>query len=85
VNRVVEPERFREEVLNCAQQLVNRSPEVVRAIKRSLDVVSRLDAKAALEYELEMAAMLFNIRGDIRDRMKDVIKHKGQENTKCES
>ena len=85
VNQVVEPERFREEVLSCAQQLVNRSPDVVRAIKRSLDVVSRLDAKAALEYELEMTAMLFNIRGDIRDRMKDVIMHKGQENSKCES
>jgi hypothetical protein len=56
---------------------VSRSPEVVKAVKRSLDVVSRLDAKAALEYELEMTAMLFNIRGDIRDKMKDVIKHKG--------
>jgi len=77
VNRVVEPERFREEVLTCAQELVSRSPEVVKAVNRSLDVVSRLDAKAALEYELEMTAMLFNIRGDIRDKMKDVIKHKG--------
>ena len=77
VNRVVEPERFREEVYKCAQQLVNRSPEVVRAIKRSLDVVSSLDAKAALEYEFEMTAMLFNIRGDVRDKMKDVIKRKG--------
>ena len=78
VNRVAEPERFREEVLNCAEQLVNRSPEVVKAVKRSLDVVSRLDAKAALEYELEMTAMLFNIRGDIRDRMKGVVQHKGR-------
>lgn len=85
VNRVVEPERFRDEVITCAELLVNRSPDVVRAIKRSLDVVSRLDAKAALEYELEMTAMLFNIRGDIRNRMKDVIMHKGHGNTKCES
>lgn len=77
VNRVVEPERFREEVNACARQLVNRSPDVVRAVKRSLDVVSRLDAKAALEYELEMTAMLFNIRGDVREKMKGVIKHKG--------
>ena len=50
---------------------------MVRAVKRSLDVVSRLDAKAALEYELEMTAMLFNIRGDVREKMKGVIKHKG--------
>jgi enoyl-CoA hydratase/carnithine racemase len=77
VNRVVEPERFRDEVYACAKQLVSRSPDVVRAVKRSLDVVSRLDAKAALEYELEMTAMLFNIRGDVRDKMKGVIKFKG--------
>jgi enoyl-CoA hydratase/carnithine racemase len=83
VNRVVVPERFRDEVMDCAGQLVGRSPEVVKAIKRSLDVVSRLDAKAALEYELEMTAMLFNIRGDIREKMKEVIKSKGHEDTSC--
>ncbi len=76
VNRVVPPERFKEEINAWAQQLVHRSPEVVRALKRTFDVVSRLDAKAALEYELEMTAMLFNIRGDIRDKMKDVILYK---------
>lgn len=73
VNRVVAPEQFREEITAWANQLVNRPPEVVRALKRSFDVVSRLDAKAALEYELEMTAMLFNIRGDIREKMRDVI------------
>jgi enoyl-CoA hydratase/carnithine racemase len=76
VNRVVAPEKFRGEVCAWAQNLMNRSPEVVRALKRSFDVVSRLDAKAALEYELEMTAMLFNIRGDIREKMKGVIAHK---------
>lgn len=76
VNRVVAPERFKEEVSSWAHQLVSRSPEVVRALKRTFDVVSRLDSKAALEYELEMTAMLFNIRGDIRDKMKDVITYK---------
>ncbi|HPC47761.1 MAG TPA: enoyl-CoA hydratase/isomerase family protein, partial [Deltaproteobacteria bacterium] len=30
VNRVVEPERFRDEVMACAAQLVGRPPEVVR-------------------------------------------------------
>jgi enoyl-CoA hydratase len=79
VNRVVEPERFKEEIQNWAGLLVHRSPEVVRALKRTFDVVSRLDAKAALEYELEMSAMLFNIRGDIRDKMKEAILIKGPE------
>jgi len=77
VNQVVAPEKFKSEVWSWARHLASRSPEVVRALKRSFDVVSRLDAKAALEYELEMTAMLFNIRGDIREKMKDVIKNKG--------
>jgi enoyl-CoA hydratase/carnithine racemase len=76
VNRVVPPENFRDEISAWAKQLVGRPPEVVRALKRSFDVVSRLDAKAALEYELEMTAMLFNIRGDIRENMKSVIQRK---------
>ncbi|MFY9399273.1 MAG: enoyl-CoA hydratase/isomerase family protein [Desulfomonilia bacterium] len=76
VNRVVPPEGFRDEVSSWARQLVGRSPEVVKALKRSFDVVSRLDAKAALEYELEMTAMLFNIREDIRENMKRVIEKK---------
>lgn len=76
VNRVVPPEDFRDEVSSWARQLVGRSPEVVRALKRSFDVVSRLDTKAALEYELEMTAMLFNIREDIRENMKSVVQRK---------
>lgn len=83
VNRVVEPERFRDETMAYASQLVGRPPEVVKAVKRSLDVVSRLDAKAAIEYELEMTAMLFNIRGDIRDKMKAAIKSKNHGDTSC--
>ena len=82
VNRVVPPERFKEEIQSWADLLVHRPPEVVRALKRTFDVVSRLDAKAALEYELEMSAMLFNIRGDIRDRMKDAILIKGSPGNK---
>ncbi len=76
VNRVVAPEKFNDEVSAWAHQLVNRSPEVVKALKRSFDVVNRLDAKAALEYEFEKTAWLFNIRGDIRETMKSAIIHK---------
>ena len=76
VNRVVAPEKFNDEVNAWAHQLVNRSPGVVRALKRSFDVVSRLDAKAAMEYEFEKTAMLFNIRGDIRETMKSAVIHR---------
>jgi len=79
VNRVVIPEQFNEEVKQWACQLVNRPLEVVRALKRSFDVVSRLDARAAIEYELEMTTMLFNIRSDDRKTMEDVIRRRDDE------
>jgi enoyl-CoA hydratase/carnithine racemase len=76
VNRVVPPERFKDEVREWARQLARRSPEAVRVSKRAFDVVSRLDFKAAIEYELEMTAMLLSGRSDIKKEMRDFIKDK---------
>jgi len=76
VNRVVPPERFRDEVKEWSRQLARRSPEAVRALKRAFDVVIRLDSKAALEYELEMTAMLLASRMNIKQEMRDFIKGK---------
>jgi enoyl-CoA hydratase/carnithine racemase len=76
INRVVPPERFREEVMAWARQLEKRPKEAVSALKRSFDVVSRLDAKAAIEYELEISAMLLNVRTNARKEMKNFIQGK---------
>jgi enoyl-CoA hydratase/carnithine racemase len=76
INRVVPPERFREEVMLWARQLEKRPKEAIQALKRSFDVVSRLDAKAAIEYELEISAMLLNVRTDARKEMKNFIQGK---------
>jgi enoyl-CoA hydratase/carnithine racemase len=76
INRVVPPERFREEVMLWARQLEKRPKEAVMALKRAFDVVSRLDAKAAIEYELEISAMLLNVRTDARKEMKNFIQGK---------
>lgn len=76
INRVVPPERFREEVMRWAKQLEKRPKEAVMALKRSFDVVSRLDAKAAIEYELEISAMLLNVRSSVRKEMKGFIQGK---------
>jgi enoyl-CoA hydratase/carnithine racemase len=76
INRVVPPERFREEVMAWARQLEKRPKEAVLALKRSYDVVSRLDAKAAIEYELEISAMLLNVRTSVRKEMKQFIQGK---------
>jgi len=75
-NRVVPPERFRDEVREWSRQLARRSPEAVRALKRAFDVVIRLDSKAAIEYELEMTAMLLSSRMNIKQEMRDFIKGK---------
>lgn len=76
INRVVPPERFREEVMLWANQLEKRPKEAILALKRAYDVVSRLDAKAAIEYELEIAAMLLNVRTNARKEMKNFIEGK---------
>lgn len=81
VNRVVPPERFREEVQEWASQLARRSPEAVHALKRAFDVVPRLDSKAAIEYELEITAMLLSSRNNIKKEMRDFIKGKADKKT----
>ena len=73
INRVVPPERFREEVMLWARQLEKRPKEAVMALKRAFDVVRMIYAKAAIEYELEIAAMLLNVRTDARKEMKNFI------------
>lgn len=79
VNCVVAPEYFQDEISSWASKLSARPPEVVRALKRAFDVVSRLDAKAAIEYEMEMMAMLFNTGDDTRMRMQEFITQRGHE------
>lgn len=81
VNRVVPPERFRDEVKEWARQMARRSPEAVHALKRAFDVVTRLDSKAAIEYELEMTAMLLSSSNHIKQEMRDFIKGKADKKT----
>ncbi|MEA2102164.1 MAG: enoyl-CoA hydratase/isomerase family protein [Thermodesulfobacteriota bacterium] len=70
VNSIVSPEGFREEVNTWADEFSRRPSDVVRALKRAFDVVTRLDARAAIEYEMEMTAILINSRPDIREKLK---------------
>jgi enoyl-CoA hydratase/carnithine racemase len=76
INRVIPPERFREEVSLWARQLAKRPKDAVAALKRSFDVVSRLDSNAAIEYELEITAMLLNVRTSVRREMRQFIQGK---------
>ena len=75
VNKVVTPECFREEASSWAEKLSGRPIEAVRALKRSFDVVTRLDARAAIEYELEKTAVFLS-REDLRARLKELLTHR---------
>jgi len=75
VNRVVAPEHFRDETFSWAKTLASRPLEAVRALKRSFDVITRLDSRAAIEYEVEKAAG-FLTNKDIRARMRDLLTKK---------
>ncbi len=74
INRVVSPENMHEETMAWARQLAQRPHSTVRTLKRAFDVVPRLNAKAAIEYELEMSAMLMSSDEDLRNRMKSFLR-----------
>ncbi len=78
INRVVGPDEFEAKTLEWARQLAKRPPEAVRMLKRSFDVVPRLNTKSALEYEIEMSALLISSNADVRGRMRKIIE-KGKE------
>jgi len=75
VNRVVSPEKFRDITYEWAQKLANMSLEAVHGLKRAFDVVTRLDSKAAIEYELEMSA-LFLSKEDTMKKIRDLVTKK---------
>ncbi len=69
VNRVVPPENFKDITWEWARKLSGMEPEAVRGLKRAFDVVTRLDSKAAIEYELEMTA-LFLSKAETKDHIR---------------
>jgi len=73
INRVVNPHEFEDKTMEWAEQLAKRPTEAVRILKRSFDVVPRLSAKSALEYEIEMSALLISTNEDVRKRMRKII------------
>lgn len=61
VNKVVSPDKLREETESMARELAGRSPEAIAAVKRISDVAPRLDKASALDLELEVEELLFAI------------------------
>ncbi len=72
VNKVTPPEQFMAEARNMAGELSRRSAKAIEAIKRSSEIVPRLDKGAALEYEYEIGALLFS-RPERKEHMRSFI------------
>jgi enoyl-CoA hydratase len=73
VTTVVPPEEFMATAESYARELTRRPPLALQAVKRVSDVVPRLDKRTALEYELEISALLFS-RPETRERFKKALK-----------
>jgi len=77
-NKVSPPDTFMEDARSIAGEISRRPARAVEAVKKISDIVPRLDKDAALEYEFEIAALLFS-RAEIRDHMRkflDTLKSK---------
>jgi enoyl-CoA hydratase len=60
VNKVAAPEKLMAEAESMARELAKRSPEALEAVKRISDIASHLDKHSALDFEIEMEALLFS-------------------------
>ncbi|MCX5839446.1 MAG: enoyl-CoA hydratase-related protein, partial [Deltaproteobacteria bacterium] len=60
VNKVAPPEKLMAEAESMARELAKRSPEAIEAIKRISDIAPRLDKNSALDFEMDVEALLFS-------------------------
>jgi enoyl-CoA hydratase len=60
VNKVAAPEKLMAEAESMARELAKRSPEALEAVKRISDIAPHLDKHSALDFEIEMEALLFS-------------------------
>ncbi|MCK9229467.1 MAG: enoyl-CoA hydratase/isomerase family protein [Syntrophales bacterium] len=69
VNKVLPPEMFMEEARAMARELAQRPERAIEAVKKLSDIVHRLDKKTALEHEVEISALLYNLK-ESREQMQ---------------
>lgn len=60
VNQVTPPDQFMHAAIRMAEELASRSAKALEAIKKISDIVPRLDNSSALEFECDVAALLFS-------------------------
>lgn len=72
VNKVASPEEFMDVAKIIAEELSQRLPKAIEAVKRISDVVPRLDKSSALEHEFEITALLFS-RAESKEHMQKFV------------
>jgi enoyl-CoA hydratase/carnithine racemase len=73
VNKVLPPERVMDEAYDLARKLAHKSPKVLSMIKRISDLVPRLDRHSAVEYEVELSALLLSYE-ETRHNLSEALK-----------
>jgi enoyl-CoA hydratase len=73
VTQVLPPEKVMDAARDLANQLSHKSPKVLSMIKRISDLVPRLDRHSAVEYEVELSALLLSY-DETRQKLSDVLK-----------
>ncbi len=73
VNQVLPPEKVMEAARDLAGKLARKSPKVLSMIKRISDLVPRLDRHSAVEYEVELSALLLSY-DETRQKLSEILK-----------
>jgi enoyl-CoA hydratase len=72
VNKVAPPEKLMADAESMARELAKRSPEAIEAVKRISDIVPRLDKNSALDFEMNVEALLFS-REERKEHMAEFM------------
>jgi enoyl-CoA hydratase len=73
VTQVLPPEKVMDTARDLADKLANKSPKVLSMIKRISDLVPRLDRHSAVEYEVELSALLLSYE-ETREKLAGILK-----------
>jgi enoyl-CoA hydratase/carnithine racemase len=72
VTTVVGPDKVMEAARELATNLARKSPKVLSMIKRVSDLVARLDRRSAVEYEVELSALLLSYE-ETREKLANAL------------
>jgi enoyl-CoA hydratase len=72
VTKVLPPEKVMDAALDLSSKLADKSPKVLSMIKRISDLVPRLDRHSAVEYEVELSALLLSYE-ETRQKLSEIL------------